>query len=59
MTKPLQETLDAMARAVEPIFWAELAELTHTKQVERFGFCTCEDLEPHEYPFPDCVLERM
>jgi hypothetical protein len=23
--------------------WAELAELTHTKQVELFGFCTCED----------------
>jgi hypothetical protein len=23
--------------------WSELAELTHGKQVELFGFCTCED----------------
>jgi hypothetical protein len=23
--------------------WGELAELTHPKQVELFGFCTCED----------------
>jgi hypothetical protein len=23
--------------------WSELADLTHTKQVELFGFCTCED----------------
>jgi hypothetical protein len=41
----------------ESISWSELAELTHTTQVERFGFCTCEDLEPHEYPYADCVKE--
>jgi hypothetical protein len=23
--------------------WGELAELTHGKQVELFGYCTCED----------------
>ena len=23
--------------------WSELADLTHAKQVELFGFCTCED----------------
>jgi hypothetical protein len=23
--------------------WSELADLTHVKQVELFGFCTCED----------------
>jgi hypothetical protein len=23
--------------------WSELADLTHSKQVELFGFCTCED----------------
>ena len=38
----------------ESISWSELAELTHATQVERFGFCTCEDLEPHEYPYADC-----
>jgi hypothetical protein len=41
----------------ESISWSELAELTHATQVERFGFCTCEDLEPHEYPYADCVRE--
>lgn len=41
----------------ESISWGELAELTHATQVERFGFCTCEDLDPHEYPYPDCVKE--
>jgi hypothetical protein len=41
----------------DSISWSELAELTHATQVERFGFCTCEDLEPHEYPYPDCVKE--
>jgi hypothetical protein len=41
----------------ESISWSELAELTHATQVERFGFCTCEDLDPHEYPYADCVRE--
>ena len=40
------------------ISWSELAELTHVTQVERFGFCTCEDAEPHEYPYSDCLTER-
>lgn len=39
------------------ISWSELAELTHVTQVEQFGFCMCEDLEPHEYPYADCVRE--
>lgn len=39
------------------ISWSELAELTHVTQVEQFGFCTCEDLEPHEYPYADCPKE--
>ena len=39
------------------ISWSELAELTHVTQVEQFGFCMCEDLEPHEYPYADCVEE--
>ncbi len=34
--------------------WGELADLNHGKQVELFGFCSCEDLEPHEYPYEDC-----
>jgi hypothetical protein len=35
----------------EAISWGELAELTHTTQVERFGFCTCEDNEGNENPY--------
>ena len=38
----------------EPISWGELAELTHALQVERFGFCGCEDNEGGENPFSDC-----
>jgi hypothetical protein len=34
--------------------YSELADLTHGTQVELFGFCSCEDLEPHEYPYEDC-----
>jgi hypothetical protein len=36
------------------ISWAELAELTHTTQVERFNFCLCEDNEGKENPYNDC-----
>ena len=38
----------------DSISWGELAELTHATQVERFGFCTCEDNEGNENPYPDC-----
>jgi hypothetical protein len=38
----------------ESISWSELAQLTHTTQVERFGFCTCEDNEGQENPYADC-----
>jgi hypothetical protein len=27
----------------DSISWGELAELTHATQVERFGWCSCED----------------
>ena len=30
----------------------ELLELTHETQVERFGFCTCEEQE--NFPYSDC-----
>lgn len=29
----------------DSISWGELAELTHATQVERFGWCICEDPE--------------
>lgn len=44
----------AMSKSIS---WSELAQLTHATQVEQFGFCMCEDLEPHEYPYADCVRE--
>lgn len=30
---------------IDSISWSELAELTHATQVERFGWCICEDPE--------------
>lgn len=36
----------------DSISWSELAELTHETQVERFGFCSCEEQE--EFPYEDC-----
>jgi hypothetical protein len=38
----------------EQLSWSELADLTHETQVDKFGFCVCEDTEPHEYPYSDC-----
>jgi len=40
----------------ESMSWGELAELTHATQVERFGFCTCEDNEGNENPYADCEV---
>lgn len=31
--------------SIDSISWGELAELTHATQVERFGWCICEDPE--------------
>ena len=39
----------------ESISWGELAELTHATQVEKFGFCSCEDA-PKAYS--DCPRKR-
>ena len=46
--------LQAYETSQRPYTWSELAELTHAKQVERFGFCLCEDSEEGDSPFPDC-----
>ena len=37
--------------------WAEIAELTHATQIERFNFCMCEDNEGNENPYNDCPKE--
>ena len=42
-----------------PMSWEEVANLTHVTKVERFGWCSCEDAEPHEYPYADCIKENM
>jgi len=39
------------------ISWLELAQLTHVTQVERFGFCTCEDNQGQENPYADCPTQ--
>lgn len=38
----------------DSISWSELADLTHATQVDKFGFCTCEDTEWDEHPYIDC-----
>jgi hypothetical protein len=41
----------------EVMYWSDLADLTHQTQVEKFGFCTCEDNEGNENPYADCPEE--
>jgi hypothetical protein len=41
----------------EAISWAELAELTHKTQVEKFQFCSCEEQE--YFPYEDCPRETI
>lgn len=38
----------------DAMYWSEVADLTHATQVERFGFCTCED---GEKVYEDCLTE--
>lgn len=42
----------------DSISWGELAELTHITQVERFGWCLCEDNEGQDNPYADCPESR-
>ena len=39
----------------ESISWGELAELTHSTQVEKFNWCACEEQE--QFPYEDCPRE--
>lgn len=39
--------------------WAEIADLTHEKQVQYFGFCTCEDGDKAYSDCPDELWEDM
>ena len=39
------EDIAELIREEGSISWGELAELTHATQVERFGWCICEDPE--------------
>ena len=43
----------------EVMYSSDLAELTHETQLEKFGWCSCEDLDPHEYPYEDCIREML
>jgi len=46
--------IDDLHKAIldDSISWGELAQLTHETQVERFGFCSCEEQE--QFPYEDC-----
>ena len=62
MSRVIRHDKDGNAFLGDPptsISWGELAELTHESQVELFGWCSCEDLEPHEYPYPSCLTRLM
>jgi hypothetical protein len=41
----------------DSISWEELAELTHATQVERFGWCICEDTDGEGQLADDCPRE--
>lgn len=41
----------------EVMYWSDLAQLTHATQVEKFGWCSCEDNEKQENPYADCPTE--
>ena len=41
----------------DTISWGELAELTHATQVERFGWCICEDTDGQGHLSDDCPVE--
>ncbi len=45
----------AMDKSQESYSWSEMAELTHKKQVEIFGWCGCEEKE--HFPYDDCPRE--
>jgi hypothetical protein len=34
--------------------WSEMAELSHTTQVAMFGWCSCEDNDGQDNPYPNC-----
>lgn len=40
----------------DSISWGELAELTHATQVERFGWCICEDTDGQGQLADDCPV---
>jgi hypothetical protein len=42
----------------DSISWAELAQLTHATQVERFNWCSCEDSQGQEKPYEDCPTDK-
>ena len=44
-------TTDASQRSYS---WGEMADLTHATQVEKFGWCSCEDNEGNDNPYEDC-----
>lgn len=39
-------------KSQQSYYWSELAELTHEEQVDKFGWCSCEEQE--YYPYADC-----
>jgi hypothetical protein len=43
----------------DSISWGELAELTHATQVERFGWCICEDTDGQGQLHDDCPVPTI
>lgn len=50
-------TCDLCKDEGDSISWGELAELTHATQVERFGWCICEDTNGEGQLHDDCPRE--
>lgn len=65
MIRTLDKANGALARIFnveegedDSISWGELAELTHTTQVERFGWCICEDTNGEGQLHDDCPIRE-
>jgi hypothetical protein len=38
-------------------YWSDFVGMTHKEQVSLFDWCSCEDNEGNENPYPDCPKE--
>jgi hypothetical protein len=59
-SEPGEQVLAVTVAEVEDteptLYWSDLANMTHERQVALFGWCSCEDSEA---PYDDCVTKEQ